>query len=230
MSIILKNKRVIIFLIVVFVALLTLPLFFFILNFNSNILSNDISDWASFGDYLGGTINTLISLFSLIILGYLTYLVSEQSNAENKKNNILMRRMDAYDELTAFFPQVNQFLLDFAKSANTILDKVQVKPLDDYLIREKQLELNKQILLFKNFYSLLFSFNVRYGHLFEYNFNSEDYIKIVQDANILKVFFEETIDFLHGNMETPNMIEDNLMRNFFDDLVRFINQLRKELN
>ncbi|WP_056248711.1 hypothetical protein [Flavobacterium sp. Leaf82] len=225
----LRNKIFMYILVLVLLILIIIPLFLFVLKFNSYSISDNVEDWVFFGDYLGGTVNTAISFSSLIFLGYLTYLLSKQSNSENKKNNILMRRMDAYDELTSFLPQINQFLFDFSKSANTILDKITEKPLNVDLIIEKKLELNRQIVLFKNFYSLLFSFNVRYGHLFDYDFNSEDYNKIVKKADTLKTFFEKTIDFLNGEMDTPNIIEDDLMRTFFDDLVVFINLVRKEL-
>ena len=225
----LRNKIFLFILILVLSILIIIPVFLFVLKFNSNPISDNVEDWVFFGDYLGGTVNTAISFSSLIFLAYLTYLLSKQSNSENKKNNILMRRMDAYDELTSFLPQVNQFLIDFSKSANIILDKVTVQPLDIDLIIEKKLELNRQIVLFKNFYSLLFSFNVRYGHLFDYDFNSEDYNKIVENANTLRIFFEKTIDFLNGEMDTPNVIEGDLMRTFFDDLLVFINLVRKEL-
>lgn len=45
-----------------------IPLSAYICNFQNSPFSSDPSDWASFGDYLGGTINTLASLLNLVIV------------------------------------------------------------------------------------------------------------------------------------------------------------------
>lgn len=229
MSKILENKKALIALFIGFVTLLSLPLFFFILKFYPFGISNDISSWASFGDYLGGTMNTIISLLSLLILSYLTYLVSEQSNAENKKNNILMRRMDAYDEFATFLPEVNQLLLDFNKSTGRLAKRLNILPLDLELINKEKIELHKQIKTFANFYSFLFYFNVRFSHLFEYDFNSELYTRILNNAEVIKKIFEDSGDFFEGEIGKPDLTNFNLLRIFFDDLADFVNIIRREL-
>lgn len=226
----LKNKVFLSVLFLILLILILIPVFLFVLKFKSYPISNDVEDWVFFGDYFGGTVNTVISFSSLIFLGYLTYLLSKQSNSENKKNNILMRRMDAYHELTSYLPQVNQFLLDFTKVTGRLFDKLSEENLDYDLIREEKLELNKQKNLFVNFYYLLFYFNVKYGHLFDYDFNSDNYKEIIKKADSLRIFFEDTTSFFNGEIKKPAIIDIELTPVFFDELTVFINLIRKELS
>jgi hypothetical protein len=54
-------------LITLFVVILIIPIIIFILNFYSQLISNNIEDWSAFADYLNGTISIVISLFTLIV-------------------------------------------------------------------------------------------------------------------------------------------------------------------
>lgn len=96
------KKTTLITLIIVSTILLTIPVVIIIRNFNTQEISTDISKWGAFGDYIGGILNTTISLLSLIILGYLTHIVSKQSNEKNKKLNLLMRKLDAYEQVSEY--------------------------------------------------------------------------------------------------------------------------------
>ena len=77
--------------------ILTIPIIAFIVQFYSYSFSNNIEQWAEFGDYISGTINTLISLASLILLSVLTYYVAENSNKESRKLEFYNKRLEIYD-------------------------------------------------------------------------------------------------------------------------------------
>src|SRR5690242_2055719 len=74
--------------------------FFYILNFHSSKFSNDPTSWGVFGDYIGGVLNPIIALASLGVLGYLTHLVSTQTNEQSKSLFLLEKKMNAYEDLT----------------------------------------------------------------------------------------------------------------------------------
>jgi len=82
------------------IALATLvTLILFWSKFDGTKLSNNISDWGAFGDFFGGILNIVIGLISLFVLAYVTSLVSQQSNEENRKQNILDKRIEVYGSM-----------------------------------------------------------------------------------------------------------------------------------
>lgn len=214
---------------IIFLIFSIIPAIYFVSNFKSANISEQISDWGAFGDYFGGTINTIISLFSLIILGYLTFLVSEQSNKENKKINILLRRLDAYDKLSSYFPEINRFISRIYRTVTILNDKIEKNIEDQNSITEVKKELYKKIDFFSEFYHFLFAFNLRYGHLFEYDFNSIFYRNLVENAKLVNDHFksvEATFELGKDNYVPYN---HELTIKLFDDLVIFVDSLRKEL-
>lgn len=198
-------------------------------------MSNNISDWGTFGDFFGGTLNTLISGISLIVLGYLTHLVAKQSNEENKKNNLLLRKLDVFDELTSYQPELNIFIGDFIRFLN-IINKDFKTP---FLTPEKrlhyELELSKKNGFFIELYYYLYSFKNRYGHLFNYNFSSPEYVRLITNGEIMIKFFENNRTLLElKEVRDSEKLDDveldvNTYEIFLGDLAIFIHKLRKEL-
>ncbi len=72
----------------VFIVVLSTLLFYFI-NFNGG-LSNSNSDWGAFGSFLGGLLSTIVGLFNLIILAYLTLSII---NIEEKRNDYTIKNL-----------------------------------------------------------------------------------------------------------------------------------------
>lgn len=206
-----------------------LPIIIFTFFFNSQVVSDNISDWASFGGYIGGTVNTVISVLSFFVLSWLTYLVSDINNKENKKLNILDKKLTAYDELIKFSPEINRrlILIEF------LIDKMNYKAeltsdLNDvdYIKAKKELFQNSNF--FIDFYYFVFNFNVRYSHIFEYDFNSEDYKLFLESSKQVKDFFYSVIKkFEIDQGEIPNFPD---MEIFAERLVIIINELRNEIN
>ena len=60
-------------------AVIAIVFFFYFLNFNYNYnLSSNQSDWGTFGDFIGGTLNPILSFFSLIALLFTIALQSKE--------------------------------------------------------------------------------------------------------------------------------------------------------
>ena len=192
-------------------------------HFGNKTISNDLSDWASFGDYIGGTINTILSLSSLIILGLLTNTVSKQSNEENKKINLLVRKLDCYDKLTSFLPEITSISGEIVRSTAIIINTNI--PND---VRLENLQSFRNVtLVFRDFYHYILTFERRYGHLFEYNLNSPDFNKLLINANKLNVFCDAIVA---RRLDTHIIVESEdeliLMNQFYFIL---IDNLKKEL-
>lgn len=158
-----------------------LPLIIYSINFGSRSFSDDVADWTIFADFVGGTVNTVISLISLLALGYLTYYVSKNTDAENKKVNLLIRRIDAYEGLACYYPEIQKH--GNALRQLTILLVLRSDPSNPKSSEKQKKESIRQVEELQRFYNTLFhfidSYALRYGHLYSYDFNSEDFRELV---------------------------------------------------
>jgi len=223
------KNRIWIILIVILVLLLATPILIFAMKFGNNILSEDITLWAAFGDYFGGILNTIISLFSLIILTYITILVSRLTSKENKDLYILERKMEAYEELTKFFSELNLVPRRLDNSLSSLIRTVQAEQSTDPLTLQKGLnEIRSQVDLVFEYHFFLFGFNVRYSHLFEYDFQSENYMELIRTSKI----FREGFDSYHKSLADRSDQESNIQELFDNHMIHltpFINALRDEI-
>lgn len=69
----------------VFVAILCI-IIIYILNFRSNEFSKDPENWGQFGDYIGGTINSALSIINFLGLTYLTLRIVDIEEDRNRRN------------------------------------------------------------------------------------------------------------------------------------------------
>lgn len=228
------KKKSLIFLIIslIFsVLLIILPILVFYLNFKNQEISNNLTHWASFGDYIGGTLNTIISFISLVILGYLTYLLSNQSISENKKMNLLMKRLDSYNELTNYIPKINLLAPTLNRMIASLLDEMSdPEKMDSVEYKKKKETTINNLNIFSEFHFFLFTFNVRYGHLYKIDFNQKEFQLLIDSSNEVHLYFQQVTMMLELNkiiekkVDTPNM---NLL---FERLAVVINLMREELN
>lgn len=86
----------------------------FIINFSGQSISNDISDWAQFGDYIGGILNPILTLLNICVFVILTLTIqriTDQNNRlslETSKQIALMSLK--HEELNNFKKEMDQNL------------------------------------------------------------------------------------------------------------------------
>ncbi|MGG6242868.1 hypothetical protein ACQ4N7_30095 [Nodosilinea sp. AN01ver1] len=69
-----------------------IPLLAYFLNFHSSSISSDPNDWASFGDYLGGTANTFLALVNLgVIILIALNLYELETQREKQLQGLVLR-------------------------------------------------------------------------------------------------------------------------------------------
>lgn len=204
----------------VIVAVITI----FFLNFKNQTISNQITDWGAFGDYFGGVLNSSISFISLLILSFLTYLVSKQSSQDDKDNNILMRKMDAYDKLTSYVPVINRSLSQIPKS--TIL--IGNEKINEISLKENRAEIYKCIKDFSEAHHFVFSLKVRYSHVFKYSFDSKEFQDLIKNSSRINEYLNSVKESFDLNDFKLIDIEDGVEK-FVDSLVMLVNSLRDEL-
>lgn len=222
-----QENKVLIIISVLSLILISIPIIIFLCHFWGHTVSNDLAVWGTFGDFFGGTINTILSLSSLVILGYLTKVISQDTNEENKKVNLLLRRIESYDQLTSFIPGLNRVLMDMNKDINKITENLMNS---DDVYNQIVKEFEKKYFLVYELYSVLGSFDVRFGHLFNYSFQSEDFKKLLKNVLILKEFIDTiTIKFYKQEAGFPEFDITNI-HNLNTNMTKVLNELRRELS
>lgn len=205
--------------------LILIPIIVFLLFFGKKDVSQDLSVWASFGDYIGGTVNTVLSLISLIILGYLTKILNNQSNEENKKINVLLKRYDSYDKLSSYLTDIETVHIKLR------IDLDKVYSTKDNTLKELYFnKMEERVNIYFDLLALLKTFPYRFGHLFKYDFNSNNYYDLVSNAEAVKELFKKVIretDDDDSKIDRDEFINDyeKLYQNFHS----FLEDLAKEL-
>ena len=211
-------------LIVIFSVTSILPILFLIYKFNNQIISNDISDWSDFGSFLSGTTNTLTSIFSLIILAYLTYFVGQQSSQENKNVNILMRKLDAFDALASHMPRFNIFAHEFSRNAQIVVKELRSENRSQEFYNRIN-TLVEKVSYVNELNYFLYSFQHRYGHLFDYNFQSQDHKSLIQVSEKVSKYYQEFAQ----NLELEEKILSSLNIEDHEELAIRIGNLMSNL-
>ena len=94
------------FVILIALTLVAIAIIFYWTHFKNSSISNDAKEWGEFGDYFGGTLNTLIALINVCVTIWLTITVNKftqrntdkQIEAEKKVATIQLRH-EALKEL-----------------------------------------------------------------------------------------------------------------------------------
>ncbi|HRW64002.1 MAG TPA: hypothetical protein P5132_10960, partial [Bacteroidales bacterium] len=212
------------------VILIFIPVLFYIIKFRTYNFSDSPADWALLGNYIGGILGPIISLLSLIVLGYITFLISKNSNIENKNLFVFQRKVEAYEEFVKFLPSFNIIPNRLNQLVGNKYKELMLRKIESIDMQSQDMqEVYKLINYYSEFHYFLSNFKVRYSHLFDYNFNSEDYLKLVETSGIIKEIFNEFYkNMLDDRLELKIEIEEPF-KNLSKFLVNFINGLREEL-
>lgn len=228
-----KNKkkiRPVIFIIIVLVLLLfSIPTLFYILKFSKFGLSNNVEDWALFGNYLGGVLTPVISFLNLIILGYITYLVGKNSNEENKNLFDYKKKIEAYDKLTSYFPLFNATPGKIERSLDRIIDIVAQGKIPTHEM-EPVREMNELFDFYSEFYYFLFNYDIRYGHHFKYEFGCDQFQSLMETIKEIKEYFEKMVSTCQFEMiEHDGETLYKTFEEYGESMSQIVNNLRKEL-
>jgi uncharacterized membrane protein len=223
-----KRNVIIILVITLLVILGTVSSYVF--NFHSYSVSKDGNDWANLGSYLGGILSPLISLISLIVLTYITYLISKNDNVANFNLNIVSRKMDAFEKLVGVCPEVMKSLEEYTKDYDspdvfhTILTNESKKKemLENCKsVRNSYIDLKSEVMYFE----------IRYGHIFEFDFKSNCYTSLLELLeNEIKYYhlFMQEIQGAGNEKDTDNAdIDSSKIEEY---LFEFLGELRIELD
>ncbi|MCC9066304.1 hypothetical protein [Flavobacterium piscisymbiosum] len=199
---------------------------FYIVTFWDHPISDDSAVWGTFGDYIGGTINTLVSLSSLIILAILTNTVSKQSSEENKNVTLLLKRIDSYEKLTDHLPTLNQIFFDLYDDISGLIEILHYPELQ---FGPKVKALAEKARIFKHLHVFLLTFNHRFGHLFIYDFTAKEFKQLVIDLNEVIIYFDLVVEHMKKRSGDFPEFPQNQFDNFNNSFGKILNNLQKEL-
>lgn len=224
-----KIKKILRLITVFTISIISLVIIIFVINFYNHPISKSMSDWGATGDFFGGLLNTFISLISLIVLGYITFLISKNSTAENKKLYYLQRKIEAYDDLARLLPVFQESGRNIPRIMNLLTYELKEISGDNHLILKERLsDLRIEINKIHNYHLFLFNFHVRFSHLFEFNFETAKHKKLLNSSKYLCNLLDQTHDSFIGDHEIPKNINSSFNEHL-DLLVDFINSIRDEL-
>jgi hypothetical protein len=171
------SKKAIILIFIIFWILILTPLVFYIIKFGGNELSEKPENWSEFGNYFSGILNPIIALFGTVILGYLTYEVSRKNSVENLNLFFLEQKIIAYQKIANLTSEIDS-AINKIKIHNDLMVKLgsignKEIAADQYIKAMETLHFS-----LSNFKIILENFPINYGHLFKYNFESEEYLKL----------------------------------------------------
>ncbi|MCE4563574.1 hypothetical protein INQ51_04570 [Maribellus sp. CM-23] len=234
-----RTERILYYLIVAAVLLVAISLLFFISFFGGQKFSEDISDWAYFGNYVGGVVGTITAIFSFIVLAIITIWVSKQGNEESKNLFLTKKKMDAYEELTSkihLFVKGND-MTELIRALNSFNEAPFIK-IDAQgnmeLDRTSELAKESKRVFFNanEFYLFIFHFRLRFSHVFSYDFDSNEHRSLIAFVQAyrdkLKLIYERYNYNEHfGDSKKYNFIEE--FNSLSDSLSQFSTKLRTEL-
>lgn len=96
---------------------LILPITFFLGKFSGKTISENISDWGNFGDYIGGFIGTIIAIANLYIFVRLTIMASEIQKSLSERELHHQREAQNRDFR-------NQTILNLTNILDTLLESI----------------------------------------------------------------------------------------------------------
>ncbi|WP_264529225.1 hypothetical protein [Flavobacterium sp. N502540] len=178
-----KPSKAVIATTIILLVILFLPVGIFMFNFWKKPISSDAHDWATFADYIGGTVNTLITLLSLVVLGYLTYYIGKNSSEENKNMGLLLKRIDAYDALAIYYPDIQNYNLKIKDELIELVHYSNSPKIPNKLFMDKCMDnMSENQIFYNGFLHFVSSYPLLYGHLFSFNFESQEFLNLCYDA------------------------------------------------
>ncbi len=223
------KKRRLRTLIIISAIIITIPIIFFIVFFHNQNISHNQSDWAVFGTYINGLLSPMISLMSLVVLVYIYLIIQKLSSEENHKLYKLKRRIEAYDNLLEFIPEIKAIEMKL-KYANITI-KSKILQTNKERVYKSIDEIKSIIDSYTKFYFFLINFYPRYGHLFTQEIYNSTYKDLVDSSkkllDSLQLYYIglNTLDF----EKKENEVQFDKYYELFSKLTEYFNCLRTEL-
>lgn len=184
-----NNRKFLISFVLIFSTVILLVIGVFVYNFWKNPFSKSPIDWGASADFLGGMINPIVGVANVIVLGYLTLIVSRYSSNESKKLIIYQAKKEAYEELMKFTRNVRNLPNELGLFNLELGIMIECGGDDAKKLKSDIFNLYIQIIhSMSQLTSDLFMFREKYSYLLNYDFNCKEYRELVEEYSQIKQF------------------------------------------
>lgn len=208
-----KNFINLVIYVVIFSAFI--PMIVYLWKFSKYDISDNVDDWIKFGDIY-------VSLASLILLSLLSYIVSIKSINESNKNSLMQKRHESYKELTDNLP----FLLEFFPNFQRGVDYLKIDSFKEDKYSEHELNLIHTSKMYSKFHYYLINFQIRYNHIFPYNYKKIEFVRLIENSNILLKYILSINDSIMFKQDKLQKFDEESFKQFSSDLNIFVNEIR----
>jgi uncharacterized membrane protein len=220
-----KTSRVILITVLILagLAIILCPILFFIKNFNNQIVSPEIEHWGMFGDFFGGVTNTIISFVSLIVLTYISIVISEIGSEEHEKALIRERKREAYDQLYSHLSILTLSPFSIIRQLNSTTSShsiLMVEKKDFSLLNHALGKIESIISEYEKYYTFLFNFSNRYNHLFKTDLLEGCYKQMIDSSKA----YVEVLNELYTDILNQVEIKPKKLQNALDIHVEYVTE------
>lgn len=219
------------------IILLFIPLIFYIITFRTHSISQNPSDWGAFGDYIGGVLSLLLSIYTTGLLIYITILLNKKDSKEaqirkNKdiKYKIYFEIIKTLRDYSIWECSKAKCLIEYAfiKQRYEDLTNAEKKALAEKHNKEKREILERCIIenisILKSTYIYINDLPLIYKQYFPTAFETSQYVSLKEDFSSFINNFEQLYSLDSHTIET---IKDETLRQNID---RFLELLYNEVN
>ncbi|MFS4446728.1 hypothetical protein [Maribacter sp. 2307UL18-2] len=201
----------------------------FIYFFKDQEVSNNIADWGSFGDFIGGVLNPLIAFFSLILLGTITWLLGKRNEDSSLELNLRLKKIDAYELIVKQVSAVHDFhnvLFNYALLMKSIGKSKATRLQIVELLQGKAKEMNQITAQCGKVRTIIESYSYRFSHLFRRNLKDLKFDDLVDKVRVYVEICERmNVVAQHIGL---NDSEDDRLTQEFNELAEEMMGLRSE--
>lgn len=201
-------------LLIVSIIFILTPSFFYIINFYSNPLSKNISDWGSFGEYINGTITPIISLISLFVVIIIAFLANKiQIEISDKSKEIIESQSDRDLKLQKKLALTDirfKIYEDLSKSINNFIE---------ISLKTNKSEFDLELILLKQ---KILDFDGNYSKFFKF----ENYTNIIKDVTYSTETYYEFIEKEKSKIEIDKIEKEKAFKDFCLKLENFQHNLQ----
>ena len=192
-----------------------MPIIIYVCFFKKHAVSTLPADWAAFGNYLGGVLTPILSIFSTVLLTYITILISKESSSKAISQRLIEKKQEAYIEVFNQLFIFRQWELEKIKLEQSLdrekekfnnLSSAKKKEYDHEEEQTKLLKctINENFILLKGVAIYLECLPIKYDHIFDFS--------KIEEYSILRDNF---VSFINA-MQNFNINEEVTLNNIPD--------------
>lgn len=227
------TKTQLIIALIVFIFLSSIPSIIYIINFRLHNASSDPANWGTFGDFIGGTTNVILSIINIIITAYIAYLIKtlddkrfeeqktlETQRFEEQKQLDELRHKQNLDLQNDIF--IRSMREEVFKDFNRLLQELHLVYIIDGDLREKLISI-------KNVKQSYLHLKLNNLHLFT-TFSNQPLTEDL-DNSLEKIidFIEKYISKIKEGYTNPEKINQEKYGELFVDYVNKVTLIKRSL-